>query len=490
MGLRYLWVDRLCIIQDEPTHLTEQLQQMASIYANSYFTIIAADGYDANYGLPGVDSDSSPRSYEEILFEFTANFKMIQKPKTESPDEAFWHTRAWTFQERAVSPRNLVFTHNTVYWQCRIAIWFENISAGLDEFASVKLFPLRRELSLIGHPSYALLVKPWPDIEQYFTLVSGYNNRDLSFESDALRAFSAVTTAMSKSFPGGFYLGLPVFLFDVGMLWSRCGSSKRRGSFPSWSWLGWAGHVDLAFGYRDAWKPGFEYPKSEVEIKPLVDWYAIHRDGGSRHLIDNSYHLHKADILNPDFRPPDGWTRNWNEERGAEAVQHESLPNYSFKYPFPIFAVVTEDKAHLFSYLEFKANSCTLSLGASYDAITFEHETSMDVDLQDSRGCWVGVVESWYMRGNEYKCGTPCELIAISEGSAKRVHRNRYEDPLVQPFREMDRVPVIEKLKKYFFYNVLWIEWIGGIAYRQAAGRVLKEAWDRQSLIGVSVILG
>jgi hypothetical protein len=94
------------------------------------------------------------------------------------------------------------------------------------------------------------------------------------------------------------------------------------------------------------------------------------------------------------------------------------------------------------------------------------------------------------MRGNEYKCGTPCELIAISEGSAKRVHRNRYEDPLVQPFREMDRVPVIEKLKKYFFYNVLWIEWIGGIAYRQAAGRVLKEAWDRQSLIGVSVILG
>jgi hypothetical protein len=94
MGLRYLWVDRLCIVQDEPTHLREQLQQMASIYANSYFTIIAADGYDANYGLPGVDSDSSPRSYEEISFEFTANFKMIQKPKTESRDEAFWHTRA------------------------------------------------------------------------------------------------------------------------------------------------------------------------------------------------------------------------------------------------------------------------------------------------------------------------------------------------------------------------------------------------------------
>jgi len=133
MGLRYLWADRLCIIQDEPTHLTEQLHQMASIYANSYFTIIAADGYDTNYGLPGVDSDSSPRSYEEISFEFTANFSMIQKPETESRDEAFWHTRAWTFQERAVSPRNLVFTHNTVYWQCRTAIWFETLARSLME---------------------------------------------------------------------------------------------------------------------------------------------------------------------------------------------------------------------------------------------------------------------------------------------------------------------------------------------------------------------
>jgi hypothetical protein len=140
MGLRYLWVDRLCIIQDEPTHLTEQLQQMASIYANSYFTIIAADGYDANYG---------PRSYEEISFEFTANFKMIQKPKTESRDEAFWHTRAWTFLERAVSPRNLVFTHNTVYWQCRTAIWFENISAEPDGITP-KGSPYSKELSLIS----------------------------------------------------------------------------------------------------------------------------------------------------------------------------------------------------------------------------------------------------------------------------------------------------------------------------------------------------
>jgi hypothetical protein len=299
---------------------------------------------------------------------------------------------------------------------------------------------------------------------------------------------------MSKSFPGGFHLGLPVFLFDVGMLWSRSktGPSKRRSSFPSWSWLGWTGHVDLPIGYRYAWKPDFDYSETAVEMKPLVDWYAINRDGSSRHLIDNSYHLHKADVLDPDFLPPDGWTMTWNEKHDAEGVEHESLPNYNFKYPFPIFPVVTENKAHFFSYLEFEANSCTLFLGTSYDAEPFMFETSMDFELQDSRGCWVGVVESCNMRGNGYKCGTPCELVAISEGSAMRDHTNEYDPdlPSIQPFREMDRVPAVKMLEKYFFYNVLWIEWIGGIAYRQAAGRVLKDAWDRQSIKSVSVILG
>jgi hypothetical protein len=141
--------------------------------------------------------------------------------------------------------------------------------------------------------------------------------------------------------------------------------------------------VNLPFGYQYAWKPDFDCCETEVEMKPLVDWYAIHRDGVSLHLIDNSYHLHKADVLDPDFTPPrDGWTMTWDVKHGAEAVEHESLPNYSFKYPFPVLPVVTENEATSFpSYLESEANSCTLLLGARCDADTFELETSMNVDL-------------------------------------------------------------------------------------------------------------
>ncbi|PMD33069.1 HET-domain-containing protein [Hyaloscypha variabilis F] len=492
MDLRYLWVDRLCIIQDEPTHLTQQLQQMASIYANSYFTIIATDGADADYGLPGVASNTSPRTYKETLFRFTENFNMIEKPRVEERDEAFWHTRAWTFQERALSPRNLVFVRNTVYWQCRHAVWFENVSAEPDGITSEVPTSSLNE-NLVGEPYYALKTKPWPDITQYFELIRGYNNRNLTFESDTLRAFSAVTTAMAKSFPGGFHFGLPMFLFDLGMLWSIHGRHSRRVSFPSWSWLGWTGDVSLHSGYAKFWKPNFGYYDGKAELSPLVDWYAIHGDG-SYHLIDNSYHQHQADISNSSFQLPDGWTKTWNIYHDTEAVEHESLPHHSFRHPFPIFPVDGEDKSHSFSqYLKFEAQSCTLFLDTTNDRTSVPHTDLVMVDLLDMEGLWAGVIESINVIGNEYKSGAACELVAISRGSRMKDHFDRVfkeTDTVPAVFKEMDTVPALKKLEKYSFYNVLWVEWFDSIAYRRGIGRVFTEAWDRQSIKTVSVVLG
>jgi hypothetical protein len=60
MDINFLWVDRLCIIQNDASHFNEQVHQMAGIFANAYFTIIAADGPDASYGLRGTDAQTSP----------------------------------------------------------------------------------------------------------------------------------------------------------------------------------------------------------------------------------------------------------------------------------------------------------------------------------------------------------------------------------------------------------------------------------------------
>lgn len=231
-------------------------------------SIVAVDGDDAAYGLPGIHGDFSPRRYKQLFFNFSTNVKVVAAPEKEVfYRPPVWHTRAWTFQKRAVSPRNLIFSDNTVYWQFRDATWAENLAAEPDGVVSAN--PLGGAPS--RWPAYALRNSPWPDIKQYFELVGGFSNRNLTFESDALNAFTAITTAMGSSFDSGFLFGIPEFLFDLGLLWSRESYLKRRECFPSWSGLGWSGRTGLPTRFGDAWNPLFQYFVVNVGVRPLVE---------------------------------------------------------------------------------------------------------------------------------------------------------------------------------------------------------------------------
>jgi hypothetical protein len=90
---------------------------------------------------------------------------------------------------------------------------------------------------------------PWPDLHQYAELVGIYNSRLLTYQSDALLAFSAIIETLSRSFQGGFLYGSLSSTFDISMLWRPNIPTQLRvgddGSpeFPSWSWVGWQGNV-------------------------------------------------------------------------------------------------------------------------------------------------------------------------------------------------------------------------------------------------------
>lgn len=51
---RYLWVDALCIVQDDDLELVEQTAQMDLVYAKALFTVVVAVGTNADGGLPGL----------------------------------------------------------------------------------------------------------------------------------------------------------------------------------------------------------------------------------------------------------------------------------------------------------------------------------------------------------------------------------------------------------------------------------------------------
>lgn len=112
LEVRYLWVDRLCIIQDDAASIQSNIAQMASIYAQSYFTIIATEG-DSETGILGIPGGSKPRLLPQELVVFDdLSFLVVHKDVnygeesalTEDDDfrgsyepevEQTWHKRAW-----------------------------------------------------------------------------------------------------------------------------------------------------------------------------------------------------------------------------------------------------------------------------------------------------------------------------------------------------------------------------------------------------------
>ena len=96
LGERYLWVDALCILQDDQDDLAEQIPVMGQIFSRSLITIMAAASIDSSW--------SERKTY-------------LQK--------STWDTRGWTFQEKVLSRRCLFFMEEQVYWECQRASWCE-----------------------------------------------------------------------------------------------------------------------------------------------------------------------------------------------------------------------------------------------------------------------------------------------------------------------------------------------------------------------------
>jgi hypothetical protein len=343
-------------------------------------------------------------------------------------------------------------------------------------------------LSPSGWPSHALIQTAWPDLAGYFSLVRGFNSRTLTYESDAVRAFSAIIDVFSRSFRGGFLFGIPEFVFDVGLLWSANKPLKRRKSFPSWSWVGWSGETDLVS--HEIWQPE-PWSDTKVHIWPAVVWEKRHGESSTYVRIDNSYHLYQSmadNDLEADLPP--------GRFRKEGVFSHYTIQDQKFLYPFPIAAGPSAPAIDVWSpLLKCQANRCVLFLGRPCDdtGLDESHECLV-IELKDKNGAQVGVIESGFTDEKDYIQGEPCSILAISEGRAKRSKEDddEWEDfpSMWQVFNEMDLIPELQNEDYYNFYNVLWIEREKGISYRKALGRVVKAAWERQNLQSARIILG
>ncbi|KLU91734.1 hypothetical protein MAPG_10683 [Magnaporthiopsis poae ATCC 64411] len=447
LGQRYLWVDRLCIVQDDEANKALQIAAMASIYANAYCTIVAADGADADAGLGGVGVPRSP-SFPRVL-ELGADCHLRPAPEVERASSfTAWHSRGWTFQERLLTRRSLVFFRGTVKWQCRSSIWAEGVAAEPEGFSSDNTWP---DEDCYPSPvsfdtSFMLRFErlPRPQLRQYEDLVREYSRRKLTHETDGLRAFSGILDVLSRTYPGGFLYGLPLIFFDMAMLWEPESRGRPRiaapGSsallFPSWSWAAWEGFASNTLSVLLSDPPS-------IEVYPLVKWYHV---------------------------PPAGKTNFVNAalHSSHRMRQHGGTQNTDvgfFSTPAIHVDKVTADTGSWDRLLHCSAMRAFFHVRPAEPRWPREFEYCL-LDVSNKLVGWLNVPSQ--SRDEALQGGKLLECIAISGCKA-------YDELLEMSktiyFPEWDMMEETRHLPEYEFYNVLWIEWRDGVAYRKALGR-------------------
>lgn len=533
LGGHYLWVDQLCIPQDDAEFKSLELTAMADIYRYSYATIIAAQGSDVNGGLRGINA--VPRVWDvEKQFEeqqrkerksaqraAAATWARPRKP-TKHPLEMSdketmaamarmlmktkWYSRGWTFQEQLFSVRKIYFHDDTVNWECHCASFYE-----AQDISSQQVRGLCHKTCEQVQAAF-IDSATWPDFYRYARLVAIYNQSDLSREEDVLNAFEGVLSSLSYTFKESFVSGLPSLFFDAALLWQPYVPLLRRkpssvdveACLPSWSWVGWHGNLN-----SESWRSGNDYLRrinardmdsygssSAVRSSPPPSWHTIptvqwsHSEtlSGKRTPISSSW---KRDIdkfsRDESLELPAEWTRHHSEKDGVVYFKHESDPQQEFMYPIPLRLPQDAYQAPIrAAFLHCHTRRTHLRFGFLRTNVSTSHCDY--VDLVDDQKHWVGILRlneaiSMYAV-RQYLSAESCELIELSSGSV----RNQQMEEV--SFDEWDLPDCPRHGGLYEFYNVMWIEWEEGVAYRKAVGRVEKGAWEKCRLEEVEVTLG
>ncbi|KAH8660916.1 heterokaryon incompatibility protein-domain-containing protein [Tricladium varicosporioides] len=287
LGFRYLWVDRLCIVQDSSRSWKLNAYNMDLIYGNAILTICAADG-EASAGLRAIRSES--HNIQQLRRTVAPGLDlMITRPPEMYIRESKWNERAWTFQERLLSRRCLIFANGRVYFQCRSTVMSEDIYADRKGAGW--------SLDLVDAPLQMFRQLNNRAFQVYMKCVELYTQRKLTQQKDILAAFSGMSNLMEERMCSPFVHGLPSSHFDLALLWEPIKTVERRvitdsgdeknlsiPDFPSWSWAGWNGTVM----YKDSIVGGILDNVSDwLNRRTWIKWWVRDGYGDLRPLWDD-----------------------------------------------------------------------------------------------------------------------------------------------------------------------------------------------------------
>jgi hypothetical protein len=299
--IRYIWIDALCIMQDNDEQLMNHMDAMDSIYGAAILTIVS-DNESTSSGIAGW---SLPRSPPQAIFRHAGvTYLSARRTFGEALRTSSWESRAWCLQEKIFSKRLLIFTDSQVFYHCGASTRFEDTITEPQENISGSVHMRERPNTHrkihrdIVEPEYTAYESHRESFgRSFWSLIQAYSQRALSFEGDAIRAFSGILKSIAPQY-GPALWGCPQHEFARGLSWalSEHRINLRREGFPSWSWAGWRGNAGVNLHFVN-------YKRKDVDIAVSEGRYRVSKptiDGPS--LFDLEWYYHVLDETTGEWK--------------------------------------------------------------------------------------------------------------------------------------------------------------------------------------------
>ncbi|TVY39874.1 hypothetical protein LSUB1_G005033 [Lachnellula subtilissima] len=280
LGLHLLWIDSLCIFQDNEEDWRQEASLMSEVYANAVVTIAAAGAKDGSVGLFSErDVLRESKHYVKIptddhkIYELKEN-RLIER----CLERTCLKSRGWCFQERFLTERTLHFTKNQIVFECNITSTCESEPQAL----------LPRDLEIDNAkritPNDKLLPEFW------YKAVCVYSSAQLTFSEDKLIAISGVARHIQSMSGDEYIAGLWRKDIEMQLCWRV---DRERFDSASPSTISPPQSLPTSPPYQ---APSWSWASINGPILWELDSFSF---GGTRspECLDNLVKVRKADVV-------------------------------------------------------------------------------------------------------------------------------------------------------------------------------------------------
>ncbi|EKG11498.1 hypothetical protein MPH_11387 [Macrophomina phaseolina MS6] len=288
LGISYLWIDSLCIVQGpDKDDWNEQANCMESIFSSAYCVIAATQ---ASCMSDGFLKSSSPQDFVTLLDKSGRQFYVCEAIDDfeRQVTEAELNRRGWVYQERALARRTIHFANEQMYWECGDGIRCETLARMHNSQAA-----------LLGDPDFPSVAKAQSKggiIVFYEAFYKQYSRLALTKNTDRPIAIAGLEKRLIRALGvhGGFgILGADSYL-GRSLLWKRAFDQRSMEKIqfrsessimrvPSWSWMSYEGAID----YLDAPLNQVAWEVQEIQspwalkISQQFSWHTADRPGNT-----------------------------------------------------------------------------------------------------------------------------------------------------------------------------------------------------------------